>query len=53
MWLVRVRVEIDGREAVAGYEFATEQGARDMLSIADADPGTVAFMAADLIARES
>lgn len=53
MWLVRVRVEIDGHEGVAVYDFASEQGARDMMTIADADPGTVAHMAADMIARES
>lgn len=49
LWRVRVRVEVNGQEAAAWYEFTAEQPARDLITIAETAPDTVAVMAADLI----
>jgi hypothetical protein len=51
-WLVWVIVRADDRELAVLYEFATPDGARDFLVIADEAPDTVALHAWDL-ARQS
>ena len=51
IWLVRVGLTIDGREAVVAWRFTNEQAARDLLAVCEDAPETVAAMAADMLTQ--